>query len=128
MKLNLCLYSNDKFEIPRKALVNLAEKTKIFDNIFGYNREWLENTDFYRENLEILDPINTKGDGWFLWKPYVILESLKRINEDDVLIYMDSSDTFFNDFGYFLKSYFESNDILLVKGGGPNKKYTKGKL
>ena len=103
MKLNLCLYSNDKFEIPRKALVNLAEKTKIFDNIFGYNREWLENTDFYRENLEILDPINTKGDGWFLWKPYVILESLKRINEDDVLIYMDSSDTFFNDFGYFLK-------------------------
>lgn len=125
MKLHLCLYSNDKFEIPRKALVNLAEKTKIFDEIFEYNREWLENTDFFSENLEMLDPINTKGDGWCLWKPYVILESMKKINDGDVLFYMDSSDTFYNDIGSFLKSHFRSNDMLLVKGGGPNKMYTK---
>jgi hypothetical protein len=125
MEINLCLYSNEKFEIPRKSLVNLANKTNIFKNVFEYDREWLENTDFYRENTEMLDPVNTKGDGWCLWKPYVILESLKKIKDGDVLIYMDSSDTFFNDISSFLIGYFDSNEILLVRGGGPNKNYTK---
>ncbi len=125
MKIYFCLYSNAKFEIPRKALSNLARKSKIFEDVFEYNREWLETTDFFNDNKEMLSPKNIKGDGWCLWKPYVILESLKKIKYGDVVLYMDSSDTFFNNFGEFLREYFKDNDILLVKGGGPNKKYTQ---
>ena len=123
------MYSNDKFEIPRKALLNLATKSNIFENIFEYDREWLEKTEFHKENIDILDDPESKGDGWCLWKPYVILESLKKIDDGDVLLYMDSSDTFFNDFGNFLRSYFNNNELLLIGmeygEGNANMLYTK---
>jgi len=125
MDLYFCLYSNEKFKKPRESLSNLAEKKGIFKGIFEYDRRWLEKTEFYQDNTEVLGDINSKGDGWCLWKPYVILESLKNINDGDVLLYMDASDTFFGKIEEYLRTYFLYNDILLVKGGNQNKVYTK---
>ena len=53
MKISLCLYSDEKFEIPRKALVNLANSCNLFSKVFEYDRSWLESTEFYLENKEI---------------------------------------------------------------------------
>jgi hypothetical protein len=128
MKFYLCVYSNKKFEIPRKALVNYSKKSGIFEGIFEYDRDWLVGTEFYKENLEILDDPESKGDGWCLWKPYVIMESLKRIGDGDVLIYMDATDTFFKEyFKNFLRNSFENSNFLLSRmtTGSPNIKYTK---
>jgi hypothetical protein len=120
-----CLYSNKKYQKPRKALSNLAKESKIFQEIFEYDRGWLEKTKFYGENSEILDP-NSKGDGWCLWKPYVILESLKKIKKGEILIYMDSTDTFSFSIKNFLISHFQNSDILFCEmSESPNKNYTK---
>jgi hypothetical protein len=125
MNLYFCLYSNEKFEKPRKSLYNLATKKGIFKDVFEYDRKWLETTGFYLDNIEVLGDPNAKGDGWCLWKPYIILESLKNINDGDVLLYMDASDTFFGEINKYLEKYFLYNDILLVSGGNQNKIYTK---
>jgi len=125
MKIHLCVYSNGKYEVPRKALVNLAESFGIFESILEYDREWLEKTDFYLENFDILNDPESKGDGWCLWKPYIISESMKKLNEGEVLLYMDSSDTFFGDIEKFLNGYFRTGDILLTKGGFSNSAYTR---
>ena len=125
MNIHLCVYSNEKYEVPRKALINLAESSGIFESIFEYDREWLEKTQFYLDNLQILGDLESKGDGWCLWKPFVMLESMGKIPSGDVLLYMDSSDTFFGDFDNFLHAYFEENDILLTRGGNTNSKFTR---
>jgi hypothetical protein len=125
MNFYFCLYSNRNYEIPRKALRNLAEKSGIFNSIFEYDREWLEKTDLYLENINIFDS-NSRGDGWCLWKPYVILESLKKIKKGEILLYMDSTDTFSPSLNCFLRSHFVNNDFLLCQfGESPNKNYTK---
>jgi hypothetical protein len=125
MNFHFCLYSNEKYKKPRKALSNLAKKSGIFKSVFEYDREWLEKSVFYSENKNILDP-NSKGDGWCLWKPYVILESLKKIEFGDVIFYMDSTDTFSKSLGNFLESHFEENDVLLCQmGESTNKNYTR---
>jgi hypothetical protein len=125
MKFYLCAYSNKKLEVPRKALVNYSKKSGIFEGIFEYDRDWLVGTDFYKDNIDILGD-SSKGDGWCLWKPYFILESLKNMESGDVLLYMDSTDTFSRSIGDFLVSHFKSNDILLCQfGESPNKNYTR---
>lgn len=125
MKIYFCAYSNEKYLKPRKALINLAIKSKIFDDVFEYDREWLEQTDFYEKNSEILNP-NSKGDGWCLWKPYIILNTLEKVNNGDVVFYMDSTDTFSPSLKNFLENHFKNNDILLCQmGESPNKNYTR---
>ena len=69
MQLNLCLYSNHKYEIPRKILKQWGKVSGCFDRVFDYDREWLVTTDLYEENKELLNDPESKGDGWWLWKP-----------------------------------------------------------
>ena len=45
MKTHFITYSDKNFETQRINLVNYANNT--FDYSYGYNREWLVETDFY---------------------------------------------------------------------------------
>ena len=62
-----------------------------FDKVISYTREWLETTDFYLENREILDM--PRGGGYWLWKPFIILETMKSIEDGDIVFYMDAGDS-----------------------------------
>jgi hypothetical protein len=125
MNFYFCLYSNKKYQKPRKALSNLAKESKIFENTFEYDREWLEKTYFFEKNSDVLGD-TSRGDGWWLWKPYVILKTLEKIQDGDVVFYMDSTDTFSPSLKNFLENYFHNNDILLCQiGESPNKNYTR---
>lgn len=126
MEINLCLYSNDKYKTPRQILKNWAIVSGCFDRVHEYDRDWLEQTEFYKENESILNDPESKGDGWWLWKPYIIKKSLESMEEGDILMYLDSSDTFFGDFRNFLLNHFRSHDFLLTRAGGNhNSWYTK---
>ena len=48
----------------------------------------LHRTAFYSENKAILDL--ARGAGYWLWKPFIISETLKEMEEGDCLIYSDS--------------------------------------
>ena len=126
MQLHLCLYSNDKYKIPRKILRKWALVSGCFDQVHEYDKEWLESTDLYKENESILADPSSRGDGWWLWKPYIIRQTLDKMEEGDVLFYLDSSDTFFGDFRNFLLNHFKSHDFLLTRAGeNQNSWYTK---
>jgi hypothetical protein len=56
------------------------------DKIISWNREKFEATDFYRKNKAILDI--PKGGGYWLWKPYIILDALEN-NPEDFIVYHD---------------------------------------
>lgn len=123
MKKVFITYSNDKFKDKQKDLTKQAEN--LFDKVIEYDPSDLHGTEFYEENKEILD--QPQGAGYCLWKPYIILETLKGMDNGDVLFYLDSADTFTNDVLNFIEGHFSSdnNQILLTSGGSPNKRWTK---
>jgi hypothetical protein len=57
------------------------------DEVVAWNRSRLAATPFYAENRAILD--GARGGGYWLWKPYIILDALRRCGPDDVVIYWD---------------------------------------
>lgn len=43
---------------------------------------------FRRKNAQILE--STRGSGYWLWKPYLVLRALEQLAPDDVLLYSDA--------------------------------------
>ena len=123
MKINFVTFSDKKFKDRQKNLTKQAEG--VFDVVHEYGREWLTETEFYRENRNILD--QNRGAGFCLWKPFIVLETLKTMKNGDVLFYLDSADTFRDEVINYLKIYFsnENNEIILTDGAYINMYWTK---
>lgn len=60
---------------------------KGFDAIIAYRKEHLSK-DFREQNSQILD--QPRLAGYAIWKPYIILETLKMVSENDLVFYIDS--------------------------------------
>jgi hypothetical protein len=123
MKSCFVTYADEKYAIYQKALKDKA--STIFDKVFSFNRDWLVKTDFYKENSKILD--QSRGGGYWIWKPYVILESFKELDYGDIIFYTDAGDTFKTEITLFLKKYFTltSNDSILTAFSNIQKDFTK---
>jgi hypothetical protein len=134
-KLHLLTYADELYEKAQAELVNHAASLGVFDSIKNAKREYLIQTDFYKDNKYILD--KPKGGGYCCWKPWIILNILNEIKEGDVLLYMDSADwinsmadVYGAPYAYsFMKdeilTKMQNNDILLTAGAFPNKDWTK---
>jgi hypothetical protein len=83
----LISFSTKEYKASQKLLFETAGKFGI-DRCISYSKRDLHKTDFYKKNKYILD--QQQGAGYWLWKPYFILETLKTLNPDDILFYCDS--------------------------------------
>lgn len=79
-------YADAAFRSAQKLNTKLAYKHGA-NKVFEYCYEDLSD-EFKEEYKEILS--NKRGAGYWVWKPYVILNALERISEGDYLIYNDS--------------------------------------
>ena len=50
-------YSDINYRDHQNFLVDTIKKNNLFDDAEAYTREWLETTDFYKENKTILDKL-----------------------------------------------------------------------
>ena len=57
------------------------------DDAVSWTRQRLMATDFYRHNATILSA--PRGAGYWAWKPYVILEALRELDEGEFVFYSD---------------------------------------
>lgn len=80
----------------------LCKRSNI--NFIRYDSEWLHQTDFYSENKELLD---SKKSGYCAWKPYIILDALKKYKK---VLYLDSSNLFTEE---HIFEYFDKDDVIL---------------
>lgn len=71
------------------------------------------DTDFIEKNKSILNC--KRGGGYWLWKPYIINETLKKINDNDIIFYVDSKYYFIEPFENLYKDYMKNNDLLVWK-------------
>ena len=121
MNWHLVTYADENFR-EKQQFLHQTHKERFIHH--PYNREWIVSTDFYKENQNILD--DSKGAGWWIWKPYVILDTMKNSNEGDFVVYCDCGDMFSPGLQSYVESTVSDEDIcLLLLGNDKNKKYTK---
>lgn len=91
METYFLTYADSKFR-KFQELAETFAKEEGFDHIISKTKEDILNSDLYENYSHIIDYKPGYGDGYFLWKPYIILETLKSMNDGDVLVYSDCGD------------------------------------
>jgi hypothetical protein len=85
--VHLITYSNELYEKSKKRLLNEARNTNWFDSICGYSPKDLTD-DFKITFGNILN--YRQGAGFWSWKMHIILQELRKMRPNDILIYMDA--------------------------------------
>jgi hypothetical protein len=108
----LLLYDDDSGNF-KQDINNLVASVKKYDNfkIIIFHKKDIDE-EFKNNNKYILD--QPRGDGYWLWKPYIINETLKKIKEGDLLFYLDSRYYFIEEFSHLYKNILEQ-DIIVWK-------------
>lgn len=94
MKLSLVTFSTPNFNYAKKLLVRSAKRFGV-KNIKAFNKRDFEKTLFYEQNKAIAS--QQRGAGYWIWKPYYILEQLKKANDGDIVLYCDSGVSIIDD-------------------------------
>ena len=81
MKFHLVTYSDGEFK-KEQDFINRIHGESF--EIHSYDRDWLEGTNFYKKNYALLD--DKRGAGWWLSKPYVILDTIEQVDEGDIVV------------------------------------------
>tara|TARA_B100000282_G_scaffold296555_1_gene278895 strand:- start:4480 stop:5193 length:714 start_codon:yes stop_codon:yes gene_type:complete len=92
--MKLCLnYGDQKFKLSRDRLNLEAQNLNYFDKT-------ITETEDIRNDQEIIDSLKNpnfekvfnskRGGGYWMWKPYIIYKRLQLLNDDDILVYIDS--------------------------------------
>ncbi|WP_410218175.1 hypothetical protein [Paracoccus sp. (in: a-proteobacteria)] len=88
-KAHFLVYSNGVQPFAGNADHYCRSALKVgFDTATHYTEDMLRQTPFWEENRSILE--QPRGAGYWLWKPYVILDKLKQVGPDDIVIYNDA--------------------------------------
>ncbi len=98
-------------ELRQIRLHESGEKIGITSH-FPYKRSDFIKTDFYKKYINICNEI--KGAGYWLWKPYYILETLKKIKDNDFLVYADNSLYFIQKIDILLDICKKNNGFYLI--------------
>lgn len=114
----LVFFGNDDFKYKRLLLKREAELCGWFDDIIAHTPESISDflsrhQDFVRENK--------RGYGYWIWKPYIVLDLLKRINDNDCIFYIDSGASILNHrkdrFDEYLNILNQSEQPIIAFGG-----------
>lgn len=115
-------YGNEKFEKAKVFNCKMAKKYGA-DVAIAYGPEVLDE-EFRRENQALL--MQKRGGGYWIWKPYIILKTLEKLNEGDILIYTDAGAIFVKKISYLLQTMERENtDIMVFSLDHLEKTYTK---
>jgi len=93
----------------------LLESVKIYGPQFEIIR--FQKSDMDPEFVSLNSNILTqkRGGGYWLWKPYIIYNILQKINENDIVFYLDSKYYFIEEFSELYSEPLKTRDILVWK-------------
>lgn len=92
--LRFVTYGDDKFSESRVRISKEAQSLNFFDVTSMYTEKDIKKTE--ELNIAIRNPEFSKvfksvrGGGYWMWKPLVIYEELKKMNNNDILFYSDA--------------------------------------
>ena len=85
-------YADERFKISAERITRQARRSGIFDRIAIYSPKELPAS--VRSSPLFLE---TKGGGYWCWKPYIISHALKQCEVGDVVVYADAGCTLIAD-------------------------------
>lgn len=87
-------YGNDKFKKSRKRITKEAESLNLFDDcILETDKTILNDTEFRKalKNDSFKKVFESdRGGGYWLWKPYIVYKHLSKLNDGDILFFVDA--------------------------------------
>jgi len=72
-----------------ERLTNQASNLNLFNNIVGYTDKDLLNDDIFNDKHYNFIQNNKRGYGYWIWKPYLIKKTMEKMNDNDILLYLD---------------------------------------
>jgi hypothetical protein len=70
-------------------ICNEAKNLNLFKEIIGFTDNDLKNDiDFWSKHSQFIEN-NSRGYGYYIWKPYLIKKELAKLKTNDILIYAD---------------------------------------
>ncbi len=102
----------DSVYFKNQNALTLSAINKGIDIFINYRRSLLD-PDFVRENKDVLD--EKYGAGYWLWKPWIILHTLKNAPEGSILIYSDLGFVFSGTSVMPLINYGKKHDINVIE-------------
>lgn len=88
-KAHFLVYSNGVDPFATNADDYCAAALRVgFDSAAHIREEDLKGTPFWNENRAILE--QPRGAGYWLWKPWIVLQKLRECGPDDIVIYNDA--------------------------------------
>jgi len=85
-------YGNSGYYNSLKRIRKEAEDTRLFDEIIIRTDKDLPSDLLNHPLMQY-----TRGGGYWVWKPYVILTALVECSDDDILVYSDCGNQVFHD-------------------------------
>lgn len=127
MEKVLCTFGDSKYKNSLKLLNDSATSIGKVDRVIQYTKEELQPSDFWRKNSFILN--RPRGAGYWIWKPYIILETFKQVNDGDVVMYSDAAVEVISDltplFDLAESGINNGKVVFQLAGGHNNKTWTK---
>ena len=127
-KLYFITFGNEKYYNSLQSIYKEVENFNIFDEIIiKTDKNLKEDIEFWNKHSNFIEK-NNRGYGYWLWKPYINLKLMEKINIDDIIVYADAGCTFNINGKNRLLEYIElvkKKDILSFELTHSEKKYTK---
>jgi hypothetical protein len=69
-----------------------AEDLNIFDKCIHYsNKHLMDDSEYWNKHKNfIINTTHKKGQGYYIWKPYLIQKTMNKMNDGDILLYLDA--------------------------------------
>lgn len=90
MKHIFITYGDTGYEATKAKIVQEAKDTGEFDEIHAYGREDLSDVLLTSDVIKI-----KRGGGLWSWKPDIILSTMERAQEGDIIVYCDAGCTLY---------------------------------
>lgn len=87
-----------------------------------WNEQMLRETSFYSQQQNILN--KRRGAGYWLWKPFIIVQALAEMREGDCLIYSDSGIQIIGDLKPLVATAVQK-ELIVFSGTGKCREWTK---
>lgn len=83
------------------------------DEVWVYDDVWLTEQEFYKQNQWLWQHHHKRGFGWYAWKPYIIWDALSRLQDGDIVMFIDADAVPVDNFGMLYDICAKDGGIML---------------
>jgi hypothetical protein len=130
MKTVLISFATNEKWYKSQNLLNLSSVKYGIDHYISYNPNNLDKN--FKNKYNHLLNSNIRGYGFWMWKAMILKQTFDIIDNDDIVLYVDSGNVIINDLTYIIKECSKNQIVLFDNRDGNfqgvphlNKEWTK---